>query len=670
MSDSQTALRQRFTWFLLLRVGITTCLLGTVFLSYQHGSFATFSERMLLGVIVFTNLVSLTSGLLLARVRNLAVLAYTQVFFDPLFVTGIIVLTGGIESPFAFLYHLAILNAAFLLFRRGALVAATMAAFCYGATVDLLYYGILPYSEFSASVFLLASPTPGLTLTVRLAAILTSFYVIAFLGSYLTHRLFQIERLLAERTREFGHLSSLYQGIIQHLESGLLITNNKSVIEYANGAIAEICGIQSPSLLGRAVTDCFPVLSNMKAAGEPVEFTFRGQEDPAERVLRLTSSPLSDTYGKGIGMLYSVQDITSVKTLERSLQEAHELEYIGLQQEGETAEAFAGLVGPSNAMNKVYQLITKVAGSTSTVLVIGESGTGKELVARAVHDKGPRANRPFIPVNCGAIPESLIESEFFGHVKGAFTGAINNRLGLFREADSGTIFLDEIGELPLPLQVKLLRVLQEREITPVGSNKGIHVDVRVIAATNRNLEVEIAAGRFREDLFYRLNVVSISLPPLRERVGDLPLLIHHFLTRFIQESHKTAHHISPQAMRVLLDYQYPGNIRELENILQHAVTMAEEETIRCQDFPSYLQAPIQRVTESVPTTTTKDSNNILPSLDFFHKGISLDAELETYEQNILRAALEKAGGVQKRAAEFLGINYRSLRHRLQKYHLS
>jgi len=261
-----------------------------------------------------------------------------------------------------------------------------------------------------------------------------------------------------------------------------------------------------------------------------------------------------------------------------------------------------------------------------------------------------------------------MESELFGHVKGAFTGAVNTRLGLFREAEGGTIFLDEIGELPLPLQVKLLRVLQEREVTPIGGNKGVHVDVRVIAATNRDLEAEVAAGRFRQDLYYRLNVIALSTPPLRERMGDLPLLIHHFLVRSAMASGKAPHQISPQAMRILLDYHYPGNIRELENIIQHAVTMAEEETIRSKDFPSHIQTPVFSRRED---TQTKERPGHRPqaSSDFFGKGISLDDELETYEQTILRAALEKTGGVQKRAAEVLGINYRSLRHRLQKYHL-
>ena len=671
MNDSQIALRQRLTWFLLLRLGITSFLLGVVFLSYSHAGVRSSPEKLLFGTIGFTYFVSLVSGLLLTRVQNLAVFSYTQVVFDILFITGIVILTGGIESPFLFLYHFAILNAAFLLFRRGALIAASLATLTYGGTVDLLYYGVLPYAGYGSPAFLFASSAPGLELTVRLAANLLSFYAIAFLGSYLTQRLSNVETLLAERNLAFGHLSSLYQGVIQNLESGLLITNGSGTIEYANLPMGEILGFRPSDLVGKVLDDVFPDLPELRTRSftpEPIEFAFTGQHDTAERTLRLTQSPLNDTYGNRIGRLFSVQDITGVKALERGLKETQELERLGASHE-EAVENFAGLVGRSEAMNKVYQLVAKVAESTSTVLISGESGTGKELVARAIHDKSLRAGRPFVPVNCGAIPESLIESELFGHVKGAFTGAINNRPGLFREADSGTIFLDEIGELPLALQVKLLRVLQEREVTPVGSNKGIHVDVRVVAATNRNLEAEITTGRFREDLFYRLNVITIPLPPLRERTGDLPLLIHHFLARFSAANGKTVKHVSPQAMKTLLEHAYPGNIRELENLIQHAVTMTEDDTIRCEDFPASLQNHPQH-DPSVTVSTGMTQNGNGANLSFFGKGVSLDAELEEYEQHILQAALEKAGGVQKKAAEFLGINYRSLRHRLQKYHLS
>jgi two-component system response regulator PilR (NtrC family) len=660
MSDSASALRQRLTWFLLLRLGITTGLLGIVVLSYRNGGVDLPSGGLLLGVIGFSYFVSLLSGLLLTRVRNLAVFSYTQVVFDTLFVTGIILLTGGLDSPFPFLYHLAILNAAFLLSRRGALVAASLAALCYGGTVDLLYYGVLPYSRFGPPAFFLVNSPPGIETTFRLTTCLSSFYLVALLGSYITQRLSHVETLLAERNLAFGHLSSLYQGVIQNLESGVLIADADGIIEYANSPMGEIVGSTPSLLVGRAVNDLFASLRSGSLPTQPLEFSFPTAGDGNERTLRLVHSPLSDTYGNRIGTLYSVQDVTSVKDLER----------LGTQEEPETLDTFAGIVGRSEGMNKVYQLVCKVAESTSTVLIAGESGTGKELVARAIHDKGCRAGRPFVAVNCGAIPENLMESELFGHVKGAFTGAVNNRPGLFREADGGTIFLDEIGELPLALQVKLLRALQEREITPIGSNKGIKIDVRVVAATNKNLEAEVAAGQFRDDLFYRLNVISISLPPLRERTGDLPLLIHYFLARFSTESGKHIRHVSPQAMRTLLDHSYPGNIRELENIIQHAVTMAEGETIHCQDLPAHLsQLQIQDILGNTTFTDGPHLNGTHAS-DFFSKGISLDAELEAYEQNILRAALHKAGGIQKKAAEVLGINYRSLRHRLQKYHLS
>ncbi|MGE0827087.1 MAG: sigma-54 interaction domain-containing protein [Candidatus Binatia bacterium] len=638
-------------------------------MSYRHGAFSPGVERLLFGGIGFTYLIALVSGLLLTRLRDLAVFSYIQVLLDPLFITGLILLTGGLESPLPFLYHLAILNAAFLLFRRGALLSATIGALCYGGTVDLLYYGILPSPIFNSPVFVSAPHPSDLGLTVHLTAILVSFYAIAFLGSYLTQRLSQIETLLAERDVAFDHLSSLYKGVIQNLESGLFITNGRGFVEYANSPMSEIIGVSASMLQGRTVSDIFPVSQELPALEGPYEFIFRGESDMTDRILRLTQSSLQDTYGNRIGSLYSVQDITSIKLLEQNLKEVQEIEHLDIRLSQETVETFAGIIGRSEIMNRVYQLITKVAKNLSTVLVIGESGTGKELVARAIHHKGPRANRPFVPVNCGAIPESLMESELFGYVKGAFTGAVNNRLGLFREADGGTIFLDEIGELPLPLQVKLLRVLQEREVTPIGSNKGISVDVRVIAATNRNLEVDIAAGRFREDLFYRLNVVCISLPPLRERTGDLPLLIHHFLTRFSSVNGKVAQHISPQAMRTLLEYSYPGNIRELENIIHHAVTMAEGDTIRCHDLPNHLQTTQQYPIASASSVLLK-TNGKIQSDDFFSRGVTLDAELETYEQQLLRAALEKAGGVQKKAAKLLRINYRSLRHRLQKYNLN
>ncbi len=670
MLEAENDLRRRLEWFLLLRVGITTGLLGTsVWLYYySFGGADTSSGRVVLAAIAVIYFISLSSALLLSRVRDLTLFAYGQVVLDTLFITGIVLLTGGLDSPFSFFYNLSILNAAFLLYRHGALVAASLAALCYGGTIDLLYYRILPPTGFMPLSFLGTSSAPNMQLTIRLVVNLSSFYVIAFLGSYLTQRLSKAETLLAERDVALGRLSSLYQGVIKTLDKGVLIADANGIIEYANGSIAEIVGSTPSALTGQLVDDILPELDLSQPSYTPLEFTFQREDSNTERTLRATLSPLNDTYGNRFGALYSVQDVTSVKEMERGLREAEELERATVLEGPVELDSFAGLIGRSEAMRKVYRVITKVAECTTTVLITGESGTGKELVARAIHDKGPRAARPFVPVNCGAIPAALMESEIFGHVKGAFTGAVSDRTGLFRQADGGTLFLDEVGELPLTLQVKLLRVLQDHEVVPVGGSKGARVDVRVLAATNKNLEKEVAAGRFREDLFYRLNVIRIALPPLREREGDLPLLLRQLINRFAEANGKIIDKISPLAMRALLDYPYPGNIRELENVIQLAVTMAEAETIQLADLPARLQQDSAQFRPDLSVAGSPQSQSADP--DFFSKGVSLDAELEAYEQNILRAALEKSGGIQKKAAEFLGINYRSLRHRLQKYNLS
>jgi two-component system response regulator PilR (NtrC family) len=298
-------------------------------------------------------------------------------------------------------------------------------------------------------------------------------------------------------------------------------------------------------------------------------------------------------------------------------------------------------------------------------LITGESGTGKELVARAIHLNGPRKARPFIAVNCGAIPEGLIESELFGHVRGAFTGAVADHPGLFKQADQGTIFLDEVGELPVHLQVKLLRVLQETTFTPVGGNKAIKVDVRFIAATNRNLRREMEEGRFREDLYYRLNVVQMAMPALRDRREDIAMLAHYFMRKFACLHDKKIEEISSSALMHLLAHEYPGNVRELENVIEHAVTVTNKNILTDDDLPAYINANPLAEDCQVIEATAPDAANM-----FFEKGLSLDAELETHERCILLGALKRANGVQKRAAEILGINYRSLRHRLEKYGLS
>jgi transcriptional regulator with PAS, ATPase and Fis domain len=399
--------------------------------------------------------------------------------------------------------------------------------------------------------------------------------------------------------------------------------------------------------------------------------------------VRCSAVPLRDTYGNPIGSLYILQDVSALRRLEaisHTVPGAME-EPIAVVDDDDDAGSGDGLVGRSQAIRQVRDLIERASRCDATLLITGESGTGKELVARAVHGRSARRDRPFVAVNCGAIPETLIESELFGHVKGAFTGAVAARAGLFRMADGGTIFLDEIGDLPLALQVKLLRVLQERSFTPIGSDANVTVDVRVIAATHRQLSEDTSAGRFRTDLFYRLNVLTIELPPLRERQQDIPLLTRRFLRQFSELHGKHLPRLSVGAARRLQEYRYPGNVRELENVLEHAVALSDDETIQEAHLPDYVlksgngsgatTLPANGVAIEPWLPPQMPITPILPPAAEAPSSIdNLDDNLAAYEKGILLRALAETGGVKKRAAELLGINYRSFRHRLQKYHLS
>jgi two-component system response regulator PilR (NtrC family) len=318
---------------------------------------------------------------------------------------------------------------------------------------------------------------------------------------------------------------------------------------------------------------------------------------------------------------------------------------------------FENIIGQSPKMLELYDLLEKVAPTKTNILVTGESGTGKELVAKAIHYNSPRKDKPFVTLNCGAIPETLIESELFGHMKGAFTDAVATKKGLFEVADEGTIFLDEISELPLLMQVKLLRVLQDREFKRVGGTEDIRVDVRIISATNKDLEQAVKEKRFREDLFYRLNVIQIRLPSLRERKEDISLLGRHFLKKYSEELNKNIARLSPEALRVLLNYDYPGNVRELQNIIERAVALESGEELSAQNLSSYLEEQIPLKKGAI-------------DLDIPSEGIDLEKVVEEIERALLVKALDKSRGIKKKAAELLHINFRSMRYRLEKYGLN
>ena len=327
-----------------------------------------------------------------------------------------------------------------------------------------------------------------------------------------------------------------------------------------------------------------------------------------------------------------------------------------LRHQLKTKYRFENLVGTSPAMQQVFQLIEKVADAESTVLILGESGTGKELVARAIHFNSHRAEKPMVPVNCGAIPESLLESELFGHERGAFTGAARTRIGRFELANGGTIFLDEVGDMSPALQVKLLRVLQEQSFERVGGTKSLRIDVRIIAATNRDLEEAIARGEFREDLYYRLSVIPLNLPPLRERKEDIPLLLHHFMDQFNRMRDRKLQGFSPSVLYMLMNYHWPGNVRELENLVDRVVVLRGQGIVEPEDLPEKMRT---MWTPSQPGATVE-----IPD-----EGFCLDMAVREFERELISRALKKAEGVKNKAAQLLGIKRTTLIEKLKRHSL-
>jgi two-component system response regulator PilR (NtrC family) len=333
-----------------------------------------------------------------------------------------------------------------------------------------------------------------------------------------------------------------------------------------------------------------------------------------------------------------------------------------LKRDAAVRNSLDNIIGVSTAIERLKDTIRTVASTQSTVLVFGESGTGKELVARAVHSCSPRATEPFVSINCGAFPETLLESELFGYVKGAFTGANQNKRGLCEVADGGTIFLDEIGEMNLSMQVKLLRVLQERCVRPVGGAAEVAIDVRVIAATNRDLEKQVAENGFREDLYYRLNVIPIVVPPLRERREDVPMLVNHFVKKYAKSAGRNIRQVSQESLEQLSGYEWPGNVRQLENTIERAVALEMGEVLR-------VQLPMERARAKAAAagvganTLSVTSDAVLP------EGMDMEKYVAEIERSLLKSALQQSNGVQTRAADVLRISYRSFRHLMKKYDL-
>ena len=355
-----------------------------------------------------------------------------------------------------------------------------------------------------------------------------------------------------------------------------------------------------------------------------------------------------------------IEEITSVNSEISNIDLRINVENLFPPKQARKKHNFKGLIGNSPPMKNVYELIEKIADTDSTILITGESGTGKELVAKIIHYNSSRFQAPFIPLNCAAIPKDLLESELFGHEKGAFTGALNTRIGRFELAHNGTLFLDEIGELDPSLQVKLLRVLQEKEFERVGGVKTIKINVRILVATNKDLEKAIREGKFREDLYYRLNVIPLDLPPLRDKTEDIPVLINYFVQEFAQKRRREPLTFSTEAIQYLTRYRWPGNVRELENLIERLTILTSKNTVAASDLPE----KFYQTTDPQLANDTHAKQNM--DFNFPECGIDINSVVRNMERNLILKALEKTGGVKNRAAKLLGLNRTTLIEKMKK----
>ena len=441
--------------------------------------------------------------------------------------------------------------------------------------------------------------------------------------------------------------------IVEIMQEGLMVIAEDGTIQMVNQALEKITGYSKEELLGQRCTifRCDACKAVRQATSQAWCQLFEKREqvkrkchlmrkDGSYITVLKTATVLCDDQGQAMGAVEIVTDISEIDRLDRQLRQ--------LSRTLDEESNFQGIVGHSSQMKNLFELVEKAAQSDFPVYICGESGTGKELVAQAIHNLSPRAEQPFIQVNCAALNESLLESELFGHVKGAFTGALQHRKGRFEAAHKGDIFLDEIGDLPMSMQVKLLRVLETKTFERVGDNRTISVDLRFITATNKNLPDLIARGGFREDLFYRINVIPIHLPPLRERKEDVPHLVDFFIKRLSRKNKKNIQGLSPEAMRIFMQYSWPGNVRELKSALEYSYVLAEGDRIRSENLPEYL----------------KDGGNDFQAVDL----PPAPAEnLQQRQKQELIEALKQSSGNKSQAARLLGINRVTVLNRMRKY---
>lgn len=648
-------------WLILMRVfmlcGILLSSLSMLLKSADSFSQIIFIFSPIAGLLLFS---ALSATWLKYKAAN-NYFIYLQIIADSLIVSGTVYVTGAAFSPFLFLYLPVVMAASILLSQSAALIISTLNILSYlGLTLAIKMSWIMP-ADPASEIYISAQ-----SLSLQVTGLLSAMILISVATSYLTRKLHESTALVEKSNSDLKNQNKLFnQALIEGIPEGIIVTEGLDQISSTNQVAATLLKSTTNDLIGKSLHqvlkkvdpklghNCF--FSGNLSTQKELDIVDEVGENSQKYVFY--GRPICNSNQQQVGCVYVFQNVTKLKSIEGQLQVQERMARLLAEQNQTPSNApdKHNLVGNTAVMGKVFNLVERVAKTDTTVLITGESGTGKELIAKAIHNSSQRAKANFIAVNCSAIPENLIESELFGHKKGSFTSAHADHIGLFRQAEGGTIFLDEIGELPLALQSKLLRVIQEKSVRPVGADHDIPINVRILSATNRNLKDEICKGNFREDLFYRLNVISITLPPLRERKEDIPELIHSILKDLVAQGEKPI--VSPEAMELLVKYNYPGNVRELENILERALVLGGN-VILPEHLPDNLKTSEYKKFE---TTILVNEELTFP--------VNLENILNNLERKYLEAALIQTSGAKKRAADLLGINFRSFRYRLQKFDL-
>lgn len=666
-SESETSkkdLKNRLTRLVFLRVLTLTVLLGANTWNAFSTGLSTDYIKTSFALIAFTYVISLFNLICIYSISRLRIVTYVQLSVDVILATLAIYVTGS--AACIALYLILTLGAAILFNQFGAVYTAALSGIGYG----LLTAGL--FDPIDKNTVVIATPMDVLSVYLSLVGI-------ALIGSYFGSQIKKVSDLVRQKEKDLVDHTSRHIQMINDISDGIITLDLESCITGINQAARSIIGLSRygaeqcigekahQMLKEHGLDDVASFITQKKKPDEIVEVCLRNDSHGTDLKLECQIKPIKSDNGELSGSTLFIKDISLVKSMEEKLglqKEMNELLRFERKEDplNKSATIPTNMVGRSQAIKDIFSLIKKVSPTKASVLITGESGTGKELIAQAIHYSCNKSGEPFVAVNCGAIPENLIESELFGHKKGSFTGADRDTIGLFRQASGGTIFLDEVGELPLQLQTKLLRTLQEQKIRPVGSVEDMPIDVRVIAATNKNLKTQIAEKAFREDLYYRLNVVTIEVPPLRERREDISPLISHFLRSHFNFSEHEKPHISAECIQLLNNYSFPGNVRELENIVERAVVLGGHHIL-----PEHLP---EDVIKEKMTYESRIAANRGDATEIIELPINLERELASLEQKYLNMALEQTSGARKKAAELLGLNFRSFRYRIKKYGLS